>query len=267
MHPVLTSRPMSGFPVSIATSLALETLFNPTMQVADESRIVPQKVDPTTYDLYMINVSTLARNLLQSVPWRDIATVPKNQVVDALLEEIEFLTGFFQAANLSLKFYWNSYSFALKTYDSKKIRQPTTPQQQAFQQLMDYCTAPIRKQDEVLTFSKDISVDRGAKCLLMSHVPWDLLSWGNFHKLDLLESHTGKVKSRKDWNTKYYPIKDKDFSFLPFMEYLLTTFGDNVMFTPAPLKERLELYDVLVKKRVHPLMSELSVGFILGGNH
>lgn len=266
MHPVLATRPMSGFPVSIATSLAMETLFNPVIDVADATRAVPQKVDPVTYDLYMINVSTLVRNLIQSVPWRDISTIPKNQVVDALLEEIEFLTGFFQAANLPLKFYWNSYSFALKTYDSGKIRQPTTSQQQAFQQLMDYCTTPIRKQDEVLTFSKDISVDRSAKCLLMSHVPWDLLSWGNFHKLDLLESHTGKVKTRKDWNTKYYPIKDKDFSFLPFMEYLLTTFGDSVMFVPAPLKERLALYDALVKKRVHPLMSELSMGFILGNS-
>lgn len=266
MHPVLSSRPMSGFPVSIGTSLAMESLFTPVIDVFDQSREVPQRVDPTTYDLYMINISTLARNLFQSVPWRDLSTIPKKDVLEALLEEIDFLTGFFQAANLHVKFYWNSYGFALRTYDDKKIRRATTPHQLAFEQLMDYCTTPIRKQDDVLTFSKDISVDRGAKCLLMSHVPWDLLSWSNFHKLDLLESHTGKIKSRKDWNTKYFPIKDKDFSFLPFMELLLTTFGDLTLFTPAPLKERLALYDVLLKKRVHPLMSEMSLGFILGGS-
>lgn len=264
MDILLKNRPMSGFPVSIGTSLALETLFTPTMDVFDPARDVPQRVDPTTYDLYLINISTLVRNLIHSLPWRDLVTVPRKDVVEALLEEIDFLTGFFQAAGLPVKFYWNSYSFALKTYDDKKIRKPTTPQQHQVQQLMDYCTAPIRKQDEVLTFSKDIQVDRQAKCLIMTHVPWDLLSWGNFHKLDLLESHTGKVKSRKDWNTKYFAIKDKDFSILPFMEYLLTTFGDHILFTPSPLKERLALYETLEKKGVHPLMSELSMGFILG---
>lgn len=263
MDTVLTNRPMSGFPVSIATSLALETLFTPMTPVFDESREVPQKVDPLTYDLYLLNVSTILRNLIQSVPWRDLSTVKRKDVADAFLEEIDFLTGFFQAANLPMKFYWNSYSYALKTYE-KSIRKPTTPQQLAIAQLMDYCTGLVRKQDEVLTFSKDLRVDREAKCLLMSHVPWDLLSYGNFHKLDLLESHTGKVKTRKDWNTKYFPIKDKDFSFLPFMEYLLVKLGDNVLFTPAPLKERVELYEVLKKKRVHPLMSELSLGFLLG---
>lgn len=264
MHPVLQSRPMSGFPISIGTSLALETLFQPITDVYDETREVPQKVDPSTYDIYLINVSTLTRNLIHSVPWRDISTIKKSDVLDALLEEIDFLTGFFNAANLSVKFYWNSYSYALKSYDSKKIRIPTTAQQLAVQQLMDYCTTPIRKQGDVLTFGKDISYERTAKCLLMTHVPWDLLSWGNFHKLDLLESHTGTVKSRKDWNTKYFPIKGKDFSILPFMEYLLTTLGDHVMFVPSPLKDRVELYEVLLKKKVHPLMSELSMGFIMG---
>jgi hypothetical protein len=263
MDSILVNRPMSGFPVSIATSLALETLFTPTIAVADESREVPEKVDPSTYDLYLLNVSTILRNLIQSVPWRDLSTVNRKDVADAFLEEIDFLTGFFSAAGLNAKFYWNSYSYPLKTY-ADKIRKPTTPQQMAIAQLMDYCTGLVRKQDDVLTFSKDLHVDRGAKCLLLSHVPWDLLSYGNFHKLDLLESHTGRVKSRKDWNTKYFPIKDKDFSFLPFMEYLLVKLGDGVLFTPDPLKERLELWEVLKKKRVHPLMSELSLGFMMG---
>lgn len=263
MDTLLTTRPMSGFPVSIGTSLALETLFKPMIAVADESREVPDKVDPRTYDLYLFNVSTVLRNLIQSLSWRDMSTVAKKDVADAFLEELEFLTGFFQAADLNVKFYWNSYSYALKTYPDK-IRRPTTPQQLAVVQLMDYCTAAVRKQDDVLSFSKDLHVQRDAKCLLVSHVPWDLLSWGNFHKLDLLESHTGRIKTRKDWNTKYYPIKDKDFSFLPFLEFLLTKLGDSVMFAPAPLKERVELWEVMKKKKVHPLMSELSLGFMMG---
>ena len=255
---------MSGFPVSIGTSLALETIFSPVKEVFDPERKVPEKIDPNQYDMYLFNVSTILRNLIQSVAWRDMVLVNRKDVCDAFLEEIEFLTGFFQAAGLGVKFYWHSYSYALKSYDDKKIRRPTTAQQLQVTQLMDYCTSAVKKQDDVLTFSKDISIDRSSKCLLMTHVPWDLLSYGNFHKLDLLESHTGKVKTRKDWNTKYFPIKDKDFSFLPFMEYLLSTFGDSALFVPDPLKKRLELYDMLVKKRVHPLMSELSLGFLLG---
>ena len=259
---ILKNRPMSGFPVSIATSLALETLFTPTISVADESRVV-EKVDPSTYDLYLFNVSTLLRNLIQSLPWRDMATVPRKDVADAFLEEVEFITNFFQTAGLGVSFYWNSYSYPQRQYKNQ-IRVPTTDQQHRIHALMEYVLAPVKKQNDVLTFSKDISVDRAAKTLVMSHVPWDLLSYGNFHRLDLLESHTGRVKSRKDWNSKYFPIKDKDFTFLPFMEYLLTVFGDLTLFVPKPLKERVALWETLKKKNVHPLMSEMSIGFVLG---
>lgn len=262
-HPVLENRPMSGFPVSIGTSLALETLFTPTISVADESRIV-EKVDPQSYDLFLVNTGTILRNLIQSVAWRDLATVAPKEVTEVFLEEIDFLTNFFQSAGLGIQFYWNSYSYPLKTYKDR-IRNPTTEQQHRIHSLTEYVLAAVKRQNDVLTFSKDLSVDRLSKTLLLSHVPWDLLSYGNFHKLDLLESHTGRVKTRKDWNTKYFPIKDKDFSFLPFMEYLLVKFGDHVMFTPDPLKDRLELWEVMRKKKVHPLMSEMSVGFMLGG--
>lgn len=264
MHPTLANRPTSGFPLSIATSLALETLFTPIQDVYDPSREVHNLTDLSTYSLYLFNVATLLRNIIQSVSYQELATIPRNDVRDALLEEIEFLSQFFESNNVPLTFYLHTYTYVKQTYgQGNKLRKSTTDKQLFIDALTTYCLDHVRKQDDVTVFHKDLRFKAEDSVLVFTHVPFDLLSYGNFLRLDLLESHTGLIKTRKDWNTKYFKLPgERDMSFLPFMEYLLTTFGDHVMFTPAPLKERLELYESLKKKHVHPLMSELSLSFM-----
>lgn len=268
MNETLSLRTMSGFPVSIATGLALETIFDPVQDVVDETRIVPDKIELNSYNNYIFNVSTLLRNITTSVPSGDILLVPKKDILDTLMDEIEWLTEFFHAEGLTINFYANNYNFVKSTYDKDNIlRKPTTDKQMAMDNIFKYCLDHLAKQDEVAQFSNAVHFNREDQALIFTHVPWDLLSYGKFIKLDLLESHTGLIKSRKLWNTKYYPIPEHDMSFLPFMEKLLTTFGDHVMFKPAPVKERVELWTAMKKKpNVNPLTSELSFGFMFGGN-
>lgn len=259
-NPILQNRAQSGFPVSIATGLALQTIMEPTQSVFDEARIVPDRPEPTLYTDYMINVSTLTRNIITSMPFIELQKCSTKDVLDTLIEEMDYLGTLFKMQEHRLHFYIHSYSFVHAHYD-KKLRTASTAQQVHSFKLLDTCMTHVKRNAMALSFSKDIHLERASSALVMTHVPWDLLSHGRFKRLDLLESHTGVIKTRKDWNTKYFKLPEKDMSFLPFMEYLLTTFGDGVMFKPAPIKDREKLYNDLLKKKVHPLMSETSLMF------
>lgn len=254
---------MSGFPVSIGTGLALETLFQPTQDVVDEEREVIKLADLSEYTLYVFNLATLLRNIINSLPSRELIRIPKKDILQTLIDEIDFINNYFDSQSIAVKFYVNSYEIAKRNYsDPKYLRVPKTDQQHLINSIYDYCLKEMKKEENVYTFNSTISFQKQDSVLLFSHVPYDLLSHGRFMKLDLLESHTGLIKTRKDWFSKYYPIPKEDMSFMPFMEYALTIFGDRVMFKPAPMKERKNLLEVMRKKNVNPLTSELSFSFL-----
>jgi hypothetical protein len=265
MNDKLLNRATSGFPLSIGTSMALETLFDTIQPSYDETRVVERLQDLGTYNLYVFNTATLLRNIIQSVQYSDLVTISKQDIYDTLLEEIEFLTQFFDSNSLNLKFYVNTYQYVKDVYKEKgSLRQASTDKQFYIDNLMSYCLDKLKKNDDVVVFYKDIRFNREDRVLLFTHVVFDLLSYNNFLKLDLLESHTGKIKSRKDWWTKYHAIPNVDMSFLPLMEYLLSVFGDNYMFKPAAIKDRMALYKAMQQKGITPLSSELTLSFMLG---
>lgn len=264
MNQLLTNRPMSGFPLSIGTSIALERIFDPIQPVYDETRIAPDPINRQEYTVYAFNIETLLRNLTSSIKFGDLLTISKREVYDALLEEVQFLIGFFGSNDIQIKPYVNTYAFIRAAYPPDTIRKASTEKQYFLDDMNKYCLDKIAKEDGVKIFSKDIRFNAEDSVLLLSHIPFDLLSYVNFTRLDLLESHTGTIKKRQHWNSKYLPIPGKDMTILPFMEYLLSIFGDHVTFKPAPIQKRIELYDAMVKRGVHPLTSELTMKFMFG---
>ncbi len=257
---LLNDRAMSGFPVSVGTGLSLETVFDPVQDVIDPERKVPNKVNISQYNLFIINVSTLLRNLLNSLPSGGLLTIDRKDILDTLLDEISFIDNYCSLNGVVVKFYINTYLSIKKTYEGKdKLRIPTTDKQRFTEEVINYCLDKLYKEDEITVFPNEIVYNHRETALIMTHVPYDLLSHRHFSKLDLLESHTGVVKTKKDWNTKYYPLPNKDMSFLPFVEGFLVVFGDHVMFKPDSIQKREELYNALKAKKVHPLMSEETI--------
>ena len=63
----LFERTMSGFNLSVATGLAMETLFDPTSPTIDPDRDIPEKLDLKSDYLLMVNCETLYRNLIGSI--------------------------------------------------------------------------------------------------------------------------------------------------------------------------------------------------------
>jgi len=262
MKNILAERPMSGFPLSIGTSLALETLFTPISPVYDEDRVVPDKPDLSRYNLLLINVSTLLRNLIGSIPATELNAVKYTDIHTTLLEEMQFLKEFTVSFSIPVSFYINSYKYVTDTYGKQnRLRKATTAKQIYIDTINTYCLTKLKFEKEILSFNNQVTINKECRCLMLTHIPWDLLGYSKFNLLELLESNTGVIKTRSTWNTKYFQVPGKDMSILPFMEYLLVTFGDSVMFHPDKLEKRLDVYDQLYRKKVHPLMSELALAF------
>jgi hypothetical protein len=256
----LLNRTQSGFPVSIGTGLSLETIFKPVQPVYDKDREVPSKIDPDAYTLYLFNVSTLLRNLVTSID-AGITDIPALDIYEALMDELVFLEDFFTSSSLDIKFYVNSYEQPKKLYPDR-IRVPKTANQLVHSHIKDLVLKEVVKESSVTLFTDKVTYGNKHKVLIFTHMPWDLLSYEDYVKLDLLESHTGVIKTRKDFNTKYFKVPNRDMDFLPFSKKLLPIFGDKVMFKPSPLKERVRIYDLLKSKHVHPLTSDLTLEFL-----
>lgn len=239
----------------------METLFEPiqeSLEVSDR----PQLEDLRVYDVYAINVNTVLRNILSNFKLVEITGIRFKYFAHVLLEEITFIEEFFQNEDIKVEFYINTHKFFVETYKDK-LRKSSTDKQILMDMITDHCLKQLPKDKPgIKIFNKDVTYAKDKKVLIMTHVPADLLSVSKHLKLDLLESHTGLIKTKRHFNSKYFKIPKMDMSFLPFQEYLLTVFGDSVMFKPAPMKERLELYEALLKRGVNPLTTETTVGII-----
>jgi len=256
MYQTLKDSLMSGFPLSIGTGLALESLLDTTIPVFDENRIMPDKIDITKYNTFFINISTLLRNILSSLPSANITNISLDDYVITLIDEINIIQDLLTFSDMEPIFYVNNYTAVTGRFSLNKLRLPTTPKQLALANVHDNCLKNKVINDLATIFDDKIYSTDNSKSLILTHHPWDLLSHTKHIVLDLLESHTGVLKTKKDWYTKYYKIPNMDMSFIPFTELLLPIFGDNVFLHPDPINKRLEMYERLRKMKINPLTND-----------
>ena len=256
----LKDRPMSGFPVSMGTGLSLETLFTPIQEVYDPERTVTKVEDIHQFTHCLINVSTLLRNMISSYNFEQLVSIRKQEFLTTTIEEISFIKLHFMSQQFPVSFYIDTYRSVKDSYQSKnRLRTVTTDKAILVDTITQYCLDNLRKNADVITTNSKLPPSSQDHMLVLTHIPYDLISYRHFRSLTLLESNTGMIKPRELWYSKYYPIPDKDMSFLPLLEYPLSIFGDHVMFRPSKLQDRLNLYTQLLKQDVHPLTSEYTM--------
>ncbi len=249
----LASRSMSAFPLSIGTSLALESLFKGRQDPYDPQREIPKIDNIDDYKLILINVNTLIRNIVGSVDYKLAEFLTEREIIIALRQEIlTIIDILIHEGEDKIKpyFYSRNYSLIKKTFFKAKVvkfNEPTTAKQIiAGNQITK--TLKILKEDSEFSFIHWVGlslIDRiNTSAIMISHIPYDLLSWNKFNKLDLLESHTGILKTRKDFYTKYANSKKVDLSHIPFQRRLLAILGDNTMFKPFPQAARQLIIDL-----------------------
>lgn len=253
----LSNRTMSAFPCSIATSLALESMFEGVQPPYDPLREIPQRIEVSDYSVCWINLMTLFRNIIGALPPKEEAGVMAGEVSDVLQFEVDLIRQLINQATqgqTKAVFYASNYKKLEQKHPHAKLRTPQTEKQKQYKNLMELTLDDYFKQQpkggDSRLFDLHLKPKPGEdkKCLILTHFAYDLLSEGEFEELDLIESHTGVLKKRSMWHTKLLNGKDL---MIPLNACTLQVFGDSHTFSPQPMKLREQVVELSKKFRWH----------------
>lgn len=261
----INTRTISAFPLSIGTSLAFESLFDPKLDPYDPSRQIPERIDISKYQEIWINISTLFRNIVGAIDKSAVGKILPREYKSAIDFEIDVINNLFQIEGKGLCkpiYYFCDYKDIEAKLSIKGVtfRKDKTDNQKLYKQHLTETVKLISKStDEIIITDHELKPKQRVSALIMTHVPYDLLSYTNFSKLDLLESHTGKLKPRYEWNTKYAPVGENDMNMLPFLRRLYLIFGDKILIHPSDYKLRKLILDIAHKRQWTPMTTEAKI--------
>lgn len=231
--------------ISIATSVALESLF--LMKDITESEL-------------WINVRTLFRNLHGAVDNDARKFIQAAQLVPVLLSELHVIKRQVEASphgNLKVHFYISSYKDISLKLPNAIMREAHTPLQLAYVGLEQDCIRMITAKCKDLEvplhlFKTNISGETTrSRAILLTHSPLDLL-FTDFGSVRLLESHTGALKSKTEWNTKL--TNGKMLPPMPFNKFTVQVFGDNNTYISGmPIKIKEAVVKMAEQDRWNPI--------------
>lgn len=237
-------RTMSSFPLSIGTGLMLETLFNSTSPRYDEKREIPKRINVDNYKYHIYNIGTLMRNILSAAGQKpteeNLASI---NFKNSLISEIMTIKELYSNTKCTPIIFMPDYTAVYKALNNAKLSEATKEILNTELMFKSIAKLDIRNLISVVTDGYRIPNLTG-EILITTSYPVDLL---NHNNMTLLESHTGKLKQKWEWYSKYHKIGTKDMSVFPFMELLLYYLGDGTMVTPAGLAIRSELHALAVE--------------------
>ena len=244
---IFKEKETSSFPVAIGTGLALESMFDPVIDPYDPDREIPNKVELKDYKYHIWNIYTIIRNLLHSVAEKDkISLITDKNFTKELNQEIDTLVNLYNNTDLTVVIFIPDYDKVMDSFNKHKVSEFTKPMVELLA-VRDYLKN-YTPDGLINTITGGFNIPRmEGNILLTTHLTVDLLNQHN--KITLLESNTGKVKSKYEWYTKYHPIGKRDLDTIPMVEEVLYILGDHNMVIPAPLTTRLELYQVAIDRR------------------
>lgn len=254
----LYDRTTSGFPLSISTALAFESLFSPRQAVYDPAREKPPEIHIDQYNQMWINMDTLFRNMLQASTKEAIMNTGYKETASVLIDEMDTIRSLLAQEGRGVcrpVFYHCDYEKAFSGINKAfTVRKDTTANQIFQRDLREKTMKELKRLEAGVTFLPGpVKAENRPSALMLTHVPYDLVSKKYFEKLDLLESNTGKLKKPAQWNTKYYPVPNRDMTILPFYRFLLMSLGDKVYFQPMPMKIREQIMTTAEKRNWTPV--------------
>lgn len=230
----MLEREFGQFPISIATSLALEGALG----------IYPEKETGVNvlleYEEIWINLLTLFRNVVGALGKDALTVETVASLSNHVMRDIEVLEALFKEHGFQIKpvYYVSNYDGLAKRYPHAVLRTLKTDKQKLFHLFQTRTLKDVLQRlaheggRDTRVFDLKIDPKTHAKALMITHFAYDLLAHKRFGKLTLLESHTGALKERQQWYTKYY--NGKELAMIPFREDFIQVFGDNELFHPWP---------------------------------
>ncbi|QAX96043.1 hypothetical protein [Vibrio phage vB_VmeM-Yong XC32] len=203
---------------------------------------------PKPQDLWM-NVRTLFRNFWGS--WKNADRPPVVHMFKDFLEELENIEGLCTNQGIAPKFYHLSYRSLPNRYPHAALVEAKSENAKAYETAERIMMEVVFKQlgDKLIT--SDIELPSvGTTAWMITSFPFDLLNRFKFSKLELLESHTGKIKPQAKWFSKLN--KREDLQHFPFNLFTLQLFGDGSNHFKCPSqKAKNRVIDLGLEKKWH----------------
>lgn len=258
---------VSYFPISIGTGIALQTICG-----IDEKGAGTGPAPVLSYDVLMVNLRTVYRNYHMQLSPAERDSLNPVKAMNAMNTDIRVIVEAVQDySNKSCQvvLYSNDHKSAEKRFPNAKIKHPRTDLQVMYSTYEKKTIEALyeRRDDFGLVIQMgDMElpeVPEGAKVLILTHMPVDLLNPGKWPVFELLESHTGKIKAKPEWNTKI-AVDKENVERIPFNRVTLQLFGDKgTMFSPLPIKLRRGVVELAAKNRWTSQTTESRMKFSL----
>lgn len=257
------NRVKGAIPISIATSLAIESLCGFGEYPNDKPHV--EKIN----ELW-INLRTLHRNFYNAIDTYVRETAVIDSFYDYFTEEIRIIVATMLSKapeGVLVRFYYCNYKSIAKEFPKANLKYPSTDKQKIVQANEDALISNVLKDKyfckEFNIVEYDVKFKHSAKltCVL-THTPLDLLNYKKFIKLWLLESHSGGIKGREEWYTKL--TNGRKLTRIPFNRMTLQVFGDNgtdFRFLNKNFKDLL--LELSEKDKWTPITSEERIRFSL----
>ena len=253
---ILASREMGKIEVSIGTSLALEG----AMGILEDHPNSNPPLD--SVDVLYVNIRTLVRNLVGSIPKDDSGYITPEDLAWTLVNEISVIEGaigLFTTNRVQVQVYLCNYRSLDRRFPKAILKNANTDRQRTAvlreELAIDAFKTMIEDSDlKIIDVDVDLPKDSRRVLMLTSYVI-DLLQKYQFRSLVLLESHTGAAKVQAFWHTKL--TGGKDLPMIPFNRMTLQFFGDGSnLFTGYPIKFRRVMIDIATKNNWNSLTSK-----------
>lgn len=239
-----TYRNIGDSGLSVGTHIPIERIFPKQFKPYGDIEPTTDVIKLSKYSFVFFNALTLLRNILGSFVYKDKDTViAKNDIGSLLVNEIEILKNLFEDKNYV---YLPNYDKVLKVLNSNKKTDITTKDQQ--HNLYYSMLKGMVKSKHIRPYIDSIDhvlPKPSGDVLVFTSYPIDLLNRGRF---SLLESNTGKVKTEKDFYTKFHSLGKEDLSDIPFTIETVYMFGTSNLIKPLPLNTRREIYKISKEK-------------------
>lgn len=259
---ILNNRTHGLSGISVGTHLALESLFFNSLLPFDEEREF-KKLNIKDYSYHVFNVFTIIRNILNACEEKDkLKILMDKEFPNLLKDEVELINALYTGTTCKPYLFYPDYTEVIKKLNVKKLPTATEPMKQLVNITNTVANLKKRKliQEDNLPNvgekKKHLLPKLEGKVLITTHCYVDL-----FNKLDLylLESHTGVLKTKNQWNTKYHQVGESDLSNLPFEQSIYYLLGDRNLVVPSKLMLRRKLLEIAKKFNWSPLTTTIKI--------
>lgn len=250
MNKMFTTRTVGETGISIGTHLMLESLFHKNMlELYDKDREF-EKLDPSKFDYHVYNIFTIIRNIVNSVTETRVVEdiLQHKDFITVLKIELKLLSDMYKSIRCKPRLFYPDYDKIYKKYNMGKETAITKvyTEHMMFKSILD----KLEREEKIVSinnnkgytfppFPKEQGQKDNPRIIITTNIPVDLFNLNS--KIELLESHTGKLKSVSEFNSKYHPIGQQDLSHLPWVEEILYILGDKTIVLPMKLNIRREL--------------------------